>query len=100
MGSTTVVAVGPSADEILDELTNLKMTSANKKAMQRRISFLLESLKERGDASVPVIRDYLNKMEDVEFAVERSEEEVGKDEGEDEAGTGWSECEAARVEPL
>ena len=62
LGSTTVVAAGPSADEILDELTNLKMTSTNKKAMQRRISFLLESLKERGDASVPVIRDYLNKM--------------------------------------
>ena len=90
LGSTTVVAAGPSADEILDELTNLKMTSANKKAMQRRISFLLESLKERGDASVPVIRDYLNKMEDVEFAVERSEEEGREERGRGRGGD-WME---------
>mgnify|MGYP003304707407 CR=1 FL=1 len=90
LGSTTVVAAGPSADEIIDELTNLKMTSDNKKAMQRRVSFLLESLKERGDATVPVIRDYLNKMEDVEFAVERSEEEGREGRGRRRGGD-WME---------
>ena len=58
--------------------------------MQRRISFLLESLKERGDASVPVIRDYLNKMEDVEFAVERSEEEGREGRGRGRGGD-WME---------
>lgn len=73
--STTVVHAGPSVPEILDELMEIKMTSANKSAVQRRINYLLESLVEQGDDSVPHIREFLNKMEDVEFAVQRTEEE-------------------------
>ena len=51
------------------------MTSANKSAVQRRINFLLESLAEQGQASVPHIREFLNKMEDIDFVVQRSDEE-------------------------
>ena len=88
-GSTTVVNAGPSVPDILDELVEIKMTSANKSAVQRRINYLLESLVEQGDDSVPHIREFLNKMEDVEFAVQRSEEE--NEEGRRGRGGDWTE---------
>ncbi len=89
-GTPTVVQAGLSVPEILDELREIKMTSENKSSVQRRINFLLESLVEQGDASVPHIRDFLNEMEDVEFAVQRSsEEEEGRGRG--GRGSDWME---------
>ena len=90
-GTTTVVQAGLSVPEILDELREIKMTSENKSSVQRRINFLLESLVEQGDASVPHIRDFLNEMEDVEFAVQRSSEEDGRSRGRSSRANEWME---------
>ena len=90
-GTTTVVQAGLSVPEILDELREIKMTSENKSSVQRRINFLLESLVEQGDASVPHIRDFLNEMEDVEFAVQRSSEEEGRSRGRSGRANEWME---------
>ena len=90
-GTPTVVQAGLSVPEILDELREIKMTSENKSSVQRRINFLLESLVEQGDASVPHIRDFLNEMEDVEFAVQRSSEEEERSRGRGGRGSEWME---------
>ena len=70
-----VADYGLSVPEILEELVEIKMTSENRRTVQRRINFLLESLVEQGQASVPHIREFLNKMEDIDFVVQRSDEE-------------------------
>ena len=80
-----VADYGLSVPEILEELMEIKMTSENRRAVQRRISFLLESLVEQGEASVPHIREFLNKMEDIDFVVQRSDEE-GRGRGRDGRG--------------
>ena len=59
-----------SAPEIIEELMGLKMTAANRRAVQRRLSFLFESLAKQGDTAVPHIRDFLRRMEDVDFILE------------------------------
>ena len=63
---------GMSAPDILDELMKINMTSGNRPRLQRRINFLFESLLEQGEAAVPHIREFLKKMEDVDFAVQKS----------------------------
>ncbi len=79
--SAPVVDGGLSAEEIIDELMNVKLTSKNRRSVERRVQFLFESLIQQGDAAVPHIRAFLNKMEDVEFTVQRSEEEEGRGRG-------------------
>ena len=89
--SAPVVDGGLSAEEIIDELMNVKLTSKNRRAAERRVQFLFESLIQQGDAAVPHIRAFLNKMEDVEFTVQRSEEEEegrGRSRGQ---GNDWME---------
>jgi hypothetical protein len=66
---------GLSAPDILDELVEINMTSGNRRGLQRRINFLLESLLEQGEASVPHIREFLNKMEDIDFSIQRSQKD-------------------------
>ena len=84
-----VVDGGMSAEEIIDELMNVKLTTKNRRAAERRVQFLFESLIQQGDAAVPHIRAFLNKMEDVEFTVQRSEEEEeGRGRG---RGNDWTE---------
>ena len=86
-----VVDRGLSAEEIIDELMNVKLTTKNRRAAERRVQFLFESLIQQGDAAVPHIRAFLNKMEDVEFTVQRSEdEEEGRGRGRSR-GNDWSE---------
>ena len=63
-----------SVPEILDELIELKLSSKNRRRVQRRLSYLFESLALQGDAAVPLIREFLNKMEDVDFEVQREGE--------------------------
>ncbi len=63
-----------SVPEILDELIEIKLGSKNRRSVQRRLSYLFESLALQGDAAVPLIREFLNKMEDVDFAVQREGE--------------------------
>ena len=65
---------GMSVPEILDELIEIKLSSKNRRRVQRRLSYLFESLALQGDAAVPLIREFLNKMEDVDFAVQREGE--------------------------
>lgn len=60
--------------EILDELIEIKLSSKNRRRVQRRLSYLFESLALQGDAAVPLIREFLNKMEDVDFEVQREGE--------------------------
>ena len=89
--SAPVVNGGLSAEEIIDELMNVKLTSKNRRAAERRVQFLFESLIQQGDAAVPHIRAFLNKMEDVEFTVQRSEEEEeGRGRGRGQ-GNDWME---------
>ena len=61
-----------SAPDILDELMEIKLTSGNRGRIQRRINFLFETLSEQGEVVVPHIREFLNKMEDVDFVVPKS----------------------------
>ena len=68
-----------SAPEIIEELMELKMTAA-RRVNQRRLGFLFESLAEQGDTAVPHIRDFLRKMEDVDFIIDqRSEKDLDKE---------------------
>jgi len=68
-----------SAPEIIEELMELKM-AAVRRVNQRRLGFLFESLAEQGDTAVPHIRDFLRKMEDVDFIIDqRSEKDIDKE---------------------
>jgi hypothetical protein len=68
-----------SAPEIIEELMELKMTAA-RRVNQRRLGFLFESLAEQGDTAVPHIRDFLRKMEDVDFIIDQhSEKDIDKE---------------------
>ena len=68
-----------SAPEIIEELMELKMTAA-RRVNQRRLGFLFESLAEQGDTAVPHIRDFLRKMEDVDFIIDqRSDKDIDKE---------------------
>ncbi len=90
--ATPIADGGLSAEEIIDELTNIKLTSANRRAVERRVQFLFDSLIQQGDAAVPHIRAYLNRMEDVEFTVQRAEgEEEGRGRGRGGRGNDWTE---------
>ena len=92
-----VVDRGLSAEEIIDELMNVKLTTKNRRAAERRVQFLFESLIQQGDAAVPHIRAFLNKMEDVEFTVQRSEdEEEGRGRGRSR-GNDWAERRRGRT---
>jgi hypothetical protein len=73
-GGAPLTAGLMSVPEILDELIEIKMGSKNRRSVQRRLSYLFESLALQGDAAVPLIREFLNKMEDVDFAVQREGE--------------------------
>ncbi|MDP7049508.1 MAG: hypothetical protein QF721_08655 [Verrucomicrobiota bacterium] len=65
---------GLSVPEILDELMEIKLDSKNRRRVQRRLGYLFESLALQGDAAVPLIREFLNRMEDVDFEVQREDE--------------------------
>ncbi len=73
-GGASLSNGGMSVPEILDELIDIKLSSKNRRSVQRRLSYLFESLALQGDAAVPLIREFLNKMEDVDFAVQREGE--------------------------
>ena len=73
-GGAPSVTGGMSVPEILDELMQTSMSYKNRRRAQRRLSYLFESLALQGDAAVPLIREFLNKMEDVDFAVQREGE--------------------------
>ena len=66
------VSGGLSAPDILDELMEIKLTSGNRGRILRRINFLFESLSQHGEVAVPHIREFLNRMEDVDFSVPKS----------------------------
>ena len=71
-GNAQDVSGGLSAPDILDELMEIKLTSGNRGRIQRRINFLFESLSQQGEVAVPHIREFLNRMEDVDFSVPKS----------------------------
>jgi hypothetical protein len=71
-GDAQDVYGGLSAPDILDELMEIKLTSGNRGRIQRRINFLFESLSQQGEVAVPHIREFLNRMEDVDFSVPKS----------------------------
>ena len=73
-GDAALAEGGLSVPEILEELTKTSLTSKNRKQAQRRLNYLFESLALQGDAAVPLIREFLNKMEDVDFEVQREGE--------------------------
>ena len=62
---------GLSATNIIDELMEIKLTSGNRGRIQRRINFLFESLSQQGEVAVPHIREFLNRMEDVDFSAHK-----------------------------
>nr|MBC8243975.1 hypothetical protein [Verrucomicrobiota bacterium] len=70
---------GLSAPGILDELMEIKLSSGNRGRVQRRINFLFESLSEQGETAVPHLREFLNRMEDVDFVVPKSPKDESKE---------------------
>ena len=68
-----------SAPNIIEEMMEIKVSPTNRRATQRRLSFLLESLAAQGEASVPHIRDFLELMEDVDYAYPRSEKDTANE---------------------
>ncbi|MCP4951833.1 MAG: hypothetical protein GY922_08340, partial [Proteobacteria bacterium] len=70
---------GLSAPNIIDELMEIKLTSGNRGRIHRRINFLFESLSAQGEAAVPHIREFLNRMEDVDFAAPKSPKDESKE---------------------
>ena len=73
-GTAPLSTGGMSVPDILEELMETKLGSKNRRRVQRRLSYLFESLALQGDAAVPLIREFLNRMEDVDFAVQREGE--------------------------
>ena len=71
-GNAQDVSGGLSAPDILDELMEIKLTSGNRGRILRRINFLFESLSQQGEVAVPHIREFLNRMEDVDFSLPKS----------------------------
>ncbi|SVE26530.1 uncharacterized protein METZ01_LOCUS479384, partial [marine metagenome] len=61
-GGAPLATGGMSVPEILDELMETRLDSKNRSRIQRRLSYLFESLALQGDAAVPLIREFLNKM--------------------------------------
>ena len=61
--------------DILDEMFDFRIGSKSRRADTRRLNFLMESLIRQGDASVPAIRKFLEKMEDVDYAIRREGED-------------------------
>ena len=60
--------------DILDEMFDFRSVSKSRRSNSRRLNFLLESLIRQGDIAVPYIREFLNRMEDVDYAIRREGE--------------------------
>ena len=60
--------------DILDEMFDFRSVSKSRRSYSRRLNFLLESLIRQGDIAVPYIREFLNRMEDVDYAIRREGE--------------------------
>ena len=60
--------------DILDEMIDFRSVSKSRRSNSRRLNFLLESLIRQGDIAVPYIREFLNRMEDVDYAIRREGE--------------------------
>ena len=60
--------------DILDEMFDFRSVSKSRRFNSRRLNFLLESLIRQGDIAVPYIREFLNRMEDVDYAIRREGE--------------------------
>ena len=78
-GDTTVAADGLSVPEIIDELAATSLSAGNRRQAQRRIDYLFENLAEQGEQAVPYIRDFLNRMEDVDFGIQKSPKDEAKE---------------------
>ena len=60
--------------DILDEMFDFRSVSKSRRSNSRRLNFFLESLIRQGDIAVPYIREFLNRMEDVDYAIRREGE--------------------------
>jgi len=60
--------------DILDEMFDFRSFSKSRRSNSRRLNFFLESLIRQGDIAVPYIREFLNRMEDVDYAIRREGE--------------------------
>ena len=61
--------------DILDEMLEFRIGTKSRRADTRRLNYLLESLIRQGDVAVPHIREFLEKMEDVDYAIRREGED-------------------------
>ncbi|MDP6795483.1 MAG: hypothetical protein QF721_08660 [Verrucomicrobiota bacterium] len=78
-GDAPVALGGLAAPDIIDELAATKLTSGNRRPIQRRMDYLFENLAEQGEQAVPYIRAYLNRMEDVDFGIPKSPKDEAKE---------------------
>ena len=60
--------------DILDEMFDFRSVSKSHRSNSRRLNFLLESLIRQGDIAAPYVREFLNRMEDVDYSIRRDEE--------------------------
>ena len=76
VNNTVEVAVDnrQSPEEIIQRLSQIQPgTGEDRAAQQREIIFLLESLRERGQSSVPAISSFLAKNQDVDYEPARTD---------------------------
>ena len=65
--------------DVLDEMYDFRNVSKTRRSNSRRLNFLLESLISQGDIAVPHIREFLNRMEDVDYEMRREGDEKEED---------------------
>ncbi|MEE2947124.1 MAG: hypothetical protein VX392_02285 [Verrucomicrobiota bacterium] len=78
-GDRPIPADGMSVPEIIDELAATNLTAGNRRLARRRMDYLFENLAEQGEQAVPYIREYLNRMEDVDFGIPKSPKDEAKE---------------------
>ena len=80
-GEVPAAGGGLAVPEIIDELATTNLATGNRRLAKRRMDYLFEKLAGQGESAVPHIRDYLNRMEDIDFAIPKSpKEEAGERE--------------------
>ena len=80
-GEVPAAGGGLAVPEIIDELATTNLATGNRRLAKRRMDYLIEKLAGQGESAVPHIRDYLNRMEDIDFAIPKSpKEEAGERE--------------------
>lgn len=78
-GDAPAAGGGLAVPEIIDELATTNLATGNRRLAKRRMDYLFEKLAGQGESAVPHIRDYLKRMEDIDFAIPKSPKEEARE---------------------